>query len=242
MLGNHYRYIIHACRSFGQPAIGIVHGQLRFYPFRRPLRCNQVPELVQVPEGIPESIAAQSQRIRVFKFLYFLKGIYPAAIQITPGIPAGQCPVHIGIKTYFLSPVVRLNSHAANQLVPGITLFVSYFIKTPSIGFGNFLFQVIRSIFNAHHRNTRTHLHHLVCSGIELYISACIFHFPGIYQVFITQAIVLPGSEFLDGLIEFNYEMKLVILVYIARPGTGRKLSRYPFYPPVAYLFQAYIF
>ena len=42
-----------------QPATRIIHGQLRTHPAFTPFRRNEVPELIQIPERIPERIAPQ---------------------------------------------------------------------------------------------------------------------------------------------------------------------------------------
>ncbi len=106
VFGHHHRDILHSGRTLGQPARGIVHSQLRVHPSICPFRAYQVPQLVEVPETVPECIATQGRGRRIAHSLQLFFRIDPFSIHITEGIAAAECPVHIGVKPYFFKPVI----------------------------------------------------------------------------------------------------------------------------------------
>ena len=132
MFRYHYRNKLHSCRTFCQPSIGIIHGQLRSDPARGPLWGYKIPELVKVPESIPESITTKCYIITAFKLLYLFSCINPFSINITENIPAANGSVHIGIKAEFFTAIIGCNFKPAQQTIPDFALVIDILFQSSS--------------------------------------------------------------------------------------------------------------
>ena len=142
MFGYHDRNVVHTCRSFCQPSVGIVHSQLRVYPSFAPFRCYQVPELVQIPECVPESITSQCCIVFVRQTVYFFISRNPFSVYVTPYVSTTQCAIHIIIETYLFHTVGTCNLYSVEQFVPYLFLILLYSFKVPSKRTSNFFFKI----------------------------------------------------------------------------------------------------
>ena len=179
VFADHDGNVVHACGAFGQPAVGVVHRQLRIDPAVAPFGRHEVPELVQVPECIPECVAAQHDVFRgIGHGVHFAVGRNPLAVYVAPRIAAADRTVHVVVETDLFEPVVGLHSQAAEQVVPCVHLIPAYGLEIPAERFGDFGREVLRGVFDADQRDARTHLHDGMLHGIEFGEQARVFAGP----------------------------------------------------------------
>ena len=84
MLSHHDGDVFHSCRSFSKPSACVVECQLRAYPSGAPFWCHEIPELVEVPEGVPESIASQGNLVFLVCVSHLFVRSHPIAVHIAP--------------------------------------------------------------------------------------------------------------------------------------------------------------
>src|SRR5690606_2117044 len=98
----------------------------------RPLGCNQVPELIEIPKGIPEGIATERHITGIAELLDTLVRIPPTSVDIAEDIAAGQAAKHVGIKPHFFPAVIAGYGNTAQQIIPHLSLVVAQRVEIPA--------------------------------------------------------------------------------------------------------------
>ena len=151
MFSDHYRYVVQSCRAFCKPSVGIVHCKLGFRPLAGPFRRDQIPELVEVPECVPEGVASEHYiRFRIVHPACFSVGGHPFPVDVTPDVAAADGPVHVVVETDFFKPVRRLYGDSSEEAVPSVQLVLHHCLEIPSERQRHFLLQIFRGIFHAY--------------------------------------------------------------------------------------------
>ncbi len=168
MLGHHYRNIIQSCRTFCEPSVCIVERELRFSPAARPLWRDEIPELIQIPERVPEGIAAEHHVVgRVIHAMLFAIGGNPLAVAVAPYIAAAECAIHIVVEFSFFYTVVGLYLYTAEEVVPCVDLILPYCIEVPAEGSGKLSMKVFGGIGDAYGRYGCADVHYWIFGSGE---------------------------------------------------------------------------
>ena len=135
VFGDHHRDVVQARRALGQPSVGIVHRQLRAHPAARPLGRHEVPEGIEVPEGVPEGIASEHRIVcRIGHAAYPAVGRDPLAIDVAPRIATAKRTVHVVVETLLFEVVVRADPNAGEKIVPRRPLVGAHGLEVPAEG------------------------------------------------------------------------------------------------------------
>ena len=231
MLSDHHGNQFHSRGTLSEPACRIIQGQLGLDPARTPFRRQQVPDLVEIPESIPERVAAERTHVGVRQGLYLFKLIHPTPVHVVERV-ATMGTVQVGIETLEFPTVVAAHPHAGEDVVPSVPLVRPDGIEIPAIGIGNLRPEVVVRSFRIHERQARPHTDDILPGRRELDIAAEIFRALHTATISLPRAVVRPAGKSLDVPVKLDGEPDRIELVRIPGPDPGCFLPAIAFHGP----------
>ena len=243
VFSDHYRHVVKTGRPFCKPAVGVVQRELRMHPAARPLGCDEIPELVEVPEGVPEGIAAYHHiRIRIRYLASLSVGRNPFTVHVAPYVAAAEGAVHVVVKLALFNPVVRFNADTCEEVVPCVGLIAAYGVEIPAEWFDDFGEQILGGVGYADGRNGCAHFYHGIAGGAECRENSGKIAFAGFeFADIVLYFIVEPAAHAQHRTVELNYKVDCIVLVGIVAPYAGRYLMRITLDACGAYFLDFYV-
>ena len=98
MLGHHDAAVAQAGGPAGEPAAAVVEFEFGIHPFRGQVRRQERPELVEIPEQIPESVAAVDGGLGVLELLHAPPHVGVFTVRVAPDGARHVGVVKVGVE------------------------------------------------------------------------------------------------------------------------------------------------